>query len=78
MTAGRRLKISDTTARAPPGRLCLHSAARKNRSLISSIQEPDYSRKNEACVTAIALLRERVPRSPFGLQRNARAQVYPQ
>jgi hypothetical protein len=69
---------SDTTARAPPDQLRLHSPTPENRSLISSIQEADYSRKNEACVTAIALLREPVPRSAFGLQRNARAQVYPQ
>jgi len=34
--------------------------------------------KNDACVVAIALLRERVPQSAFGWQTGARTQVYPQ
>ncbi|PYL90064.1 MAG: hypothetical protein DMF16_05530 [Verrucomicrobia bacterium] len=34
--------------------------------------------QNRNCIARVALLRERVPRSAFGLQRGARAQVYPQ
>ena len=34
--------------------------------------------KNDACVAANPLLRERVPQSAFGWQRGARTQVYPQ
>jgi hypothetical protein len=34
--------------------------------------------QNRNCIARVALLRERVPRSAFGLQRDARTQVYPQ
>jgi hypothetical protein len=34
--------------------------------------------QNRNCIVRVALLRERVPRSAFGLQRSARTQAYPQ
>jgi hypothetical protein len=34
--------------------------------------------QNRNCIARVALLRERVPRSAFGLQSSARTQVYPQ
>jgi hypothetical protein len=40
--------------------------------------DQNYSRKNDACFSPFALLREPVPQSAFGWQRGARTQVYPQ
>jgi hypothetical protein len=34
--------------------------------------------QNRNCIVRVSLLRERVSRSAFGLQRGARTQVYPQ
>jgi hypothetical protein len=34
--------------------------------------------QNRNCIVRVSLLRERVSRSAFGLQRDARTQVYPQ
>jgi hypothetical protein len=56
-------------------RLCWQSASNHHGALGMTFL---LFSQNRNCIVRVSLLRERVPRSAFGLQRSARTQVYPQ